>query len=84
VAGESAGNAALHFGTTIGLMLNADVVWPFVALFVILVVLWYAREGRNLALENQLVQCEFGSPLSFHGTLVVDEYRPGVHLRLVH
>jgi hypothetical protein len=67
-------------------MLNADVVWPFVALFVIviLVVLWYAREGRNLALENQLVQCEFGSPLSFHGTLVVGEYRPGVHLRLVH
>ncbi len=65
-------------------MLSSDVLGPFVALavIVILVVLWYAREGRNPALETYLEKNEFGPPLSFHGTLAVEEFRPSARLRL--
>lgn len=60
-----------------------DPIWPFVVLVIVIffAVLWYIREGRNSALETQLMRGEFGSPLDFHGTLVIVEHRPGSYVR---
>lgn len=61
-----------------------EVIGPFVALAVIIffAVLWYVREGRNGALENILAQSEFGPPVAFRGSLVIEEHQPGSSLRL--
>jgi hypothetical protein len=61
----------------------SDAIWPFVLLVTIIffVVLWYFREGRNSVLETQLIRGELGSPLDFHGTLVIVEHRPGSYIR---
>ncbi len=61
-----------------------EVIGPFVVLAVIIFIalLWYAREGRNGALENILVQSEFGPLVAFRGSLVVEECKPGTSLRL--
>lgn len=57
---------------------------PFVviAILILLVVLWYLREGRNEALEGLLTQTEFGPATAFHGSLAVEEHQPGVFLQL--
>jgi hypothetical protein len=52
------------------------------AVIAVLAILWYLREGRNSALEQVLVQSEFGSPAAFRGSLAVEEYKPGNSLRL--
>jgi hypothetical protein len=61
-----------------------DGVGGLVAIAVIIVValLWYVREGRNAALENLLLQSEFGPPEAFLGTLAVAEHQPGLSIRL--
>ena len=42
----------------------------------------FLRQGRNAALERIVRQREFGAPIGFTGTLAVEEYKPGVLLRL--
>jgi hypothetical protein len=61
-----------------------EVIGPFVVLAVIIffALLWYARQGRNSALEILVMQAEFGPPESFRGTLTVQEHKPGHYLRL--
>ena len=61
-----------------------DVVLPFgaIALLILLMVLWFVREGRNEVLEQMVVKNDFGPPEAFRGSMVVEEYRPGEYLRL--
>jgi hypothetical protein len=61
-----------------------DAVGGFVvaAVLVILLVVIYLRQGRNRTLERILAESEFGSPVAFKGTLAVEEYKPGISLRL--
>jgi hypothetical protein len=61
----------------------SDALFPsvLIAVIIFVTVLCYVREGRNAALEQQLKRIEFGSPLDFHGTLAVEEHRPGSYLR---
>ena len=61
-----------------------DLFTPFaiIAIFILAVCLVYFRQGRNLALEKQLVEPRFGPPQAFHGTLTVVDHQPGRFLRL--
>jgi len=58
-------------------------ILPFllIAALIFLALFWFLREGRNAALENQLTRTDFGSPLDFHGTLAVEEHKPGSYVR---
>lgn len=47
-----------------------------------LFVVAFLRQGRNAALEQTVIQREFRAPIGFMGTLAVEEYKPGVLLRL--
>jgi hypothetical protein len=61
-----------------------DVVLPFgaIALLILLLVLWFVREGRNEILEQMVVKNDFGPPEDFRGSMAVEEYRPDKYLRL--
>jgi hypothetical protein len=61
-----------------------NVVLPFgvIALLILVVVLWFVREGRNEVLEQIVAKSDFGAPEAFRGSMVVQEYRPGKFLRL--
>ena len=61
-----------------------EVLGPFalIAIIIFFALQWYVREGRNGALENILVESEFGSPAAFRGSLAVEESQPGSSLRL--
>jgi hypothetical protein len=61
-----------------------DVVVPFgvIALLILLLVLWFVREGRNGVLEQMVVKNDFGPPENFRGNMAVVEYRPEQFLRL--
>jgi hypothetical protein len=48
----------------------------------ILLLVMLLRQGRNAALEQIVAEREFKAPLGFMGTLAVEEYKPGVLLRL--
>jgi hypothetical protein len=65
-------------------MLSVDVIAPFVVLafLILLVVLWYIRQGRNTVLEEMVQRGQFGSPVAFRGTLSVEQSDPGHFLRL--
>jgi hypothetical protein len=61
-----------------------DGVLPFgaIALPILLLVLWFVREGRNEVLEQIAVKNDFGPPQNFRGSMVVEQYRLGECLRL--
>jgi hypothetical protein len=61
-----------------------DAMGPLIILivFVVLVILWYVREGRNPVLEQMLTLKNFGPPEAFRGNLIVEEHRPSAYLRL--
>jgi hypothetical protein len=48
----------------------------------ILLLVVFLRQGRNAALEQVVAQRESRAPIGFMGTLAVEEYKPGVLLRL--
>lgn len=75
------------FSVLIGLALSSDYGDAVAGLVVaatlaILVVIVFLRHGRNPVLERIVAEREFGSPVGFKGTLAVDEYQPGISLRL--
>ena len=61
-----------------------DLYLPFfvIAGMIILLIICYARQRRNPALEQIVAHSELGSPTAFAGTLVVEESRFGEFLRL--
>lgn len=61
-----------------------DAVGGLVVAGVIAILLFvvFLRQGRNAALEQIVAQRESRAPIGFMGTLAVDEYKPGVLLRL--
>jgi len=74
----SAMTALLWFSETT----NAIGLLIFAALLIYFASQMYVRTGRNGVLEEFILQKQFDLPPVFHGTLVVEEHRPGSFLQL--
>jgi hypothetical protein len=74
----------LFVASLLMLSVGLDAIGPLVVLVVVIaLVIWiYLRQGRNEVLEYLVAQTNFSPPLTFRGTLVVEEYKPGSFLRL--